>query len=441
MVAFVTLHVLEVLDEQWLSLCLCLFAVELDKFIIGPQAAQLLLNEVALLHIDGHDPQRWQILLGRFAEMAHKGDRLFGHRRRLGRIAPRAVGAIDAHELDRKSARSSHRKCDQAAVVELPVREGDETLAAAAIVPFESPALAKALLAGFQNRRRIDVIVVIVLRPGGRLHAGEEVSGRKLLGVADDDDLLSAEHAPESVLGTHLRCFVDHKEVELQVPRRHELGERERRHHKAGLQRLDCLSGPGKKLPNRSEALDLGELVAEQPHFRPGLPWPILRTNRRGGLEQLGPDGGAVGHDLGPVALGERSPTRLEQSAVVRGEPLGLARCGRTAFGDNRLEECGNTARLDGVPVAGGQKLRQSDRVETSAEAAQRNELCEFLAARGQIVNQLHRSATSRSDSSPFMAAPDQHRSSWHCGGAGARPGRQRLMLDVFPQEAVASAI
>jgi hypothetical protein len=38
-VAFVTLHVLEVLDEQRLALCLCLLAVELDKLIIGPQAA------------------------------------------------------------------------------------------------------------------------------------------------------------------------------------------------------------------------------------------------------------------------------------------------------------------------------------------------------------------------------------------------------------------
>ena len=108
-------------------------------------------------------------------------------------------------------------------------------LAAAAIVPFETPPLAKCLLAGFQNGLRIDVIVVIVLRPGGRLQAGEEVSGRKLLGVADDDDLLSAEHAAKSVLGTHLRCFVDHKEVELQVPRRHELGERERKLMKQGF--------------------------------------------------------------------------------------------------------------------------------------------------------------------------------------------------------------
>ena len=100
MVAFVTLHVLEVLDEQRLALCLCLFAVELDNLITGPQAAQLLLNEVALFHVDRHDPQRWQILLWRFGEMAHEGDRLFGHHRRLGRITPRPVCAIDAHKFD-----------------------------------------------------------------------------------------------------------------------------------------------------------------------------------------------------------------------------------------------------------------------------------------------------------------------------------------------------
>ena len=38
-VALVALYVLEVFDEQWLALRLCLFAVELDKLIISPQAA------------------------------------------------------------------------------------------------------------------------------------------------------------------------------------------------------------------------------------------------------------------------------------------------------------------------------------------------------------------------------------------------------------------
>ena len=108
----------------------------------------------------------------------------------------------------------------------------------------------------------------------------------------------------------------------------------------------------------------------------------------------------------------------------------------------------GNTARLDGVPVAGGQKLRQSDRVETSAEPAQRNELSEFLAARGEIVDQSHQGVwrkfayalgakfrqTGQSCLTGHVDVPPLARSRADCFARLFRPMREQVGLDVVLQ-------
>jgi len=93
---------------------------------------------------------------------------------------------------------------------------------------------------------------------------------------------------------------------------------------------MSCLTGVKRLLFENSLP---SNLISVQ-----GLPGSILHASRGGGPEQPGTHSAAVGRDLGPVALGERSPTRLERSAVVRGEPLGAARSGGAAFGDNCLE-------------------------------------------------------------------------------------------------------
>src|SRR5271157_1276517 len=89
-----------------------------------------------------------------------------------------------------------------------------------------------------QDRLVLKVDELVVVRPFiGR--AGEEVRGRQLLLVADDNDLSRPQHATEGVLRPHLRRLVNYYEVEFDPVRRKKLRQRERRHHKARLERLD----------------------------------------------------------------------------------------------------------------------------------------------------------------------------------------------------------
>jgi hypothetical protein len=75
------------------------------------------------------------------------------------------------------------------ASMKLLVRKRDQALAAAAVVPFEPSDLAERFAACFEDRFVVD-IVSVVRRIGPLDCAIEEISGRQLFGVANDDNLL-----------------------------------------------------------------------------------------------------------------------------------------------------------------------------------------------------------------------------------------------------------
>ena len=108
-------------------------------------------------------------------------------------------------------------KGDEPVVVELPVRDGDERLVPAPVVPAEHP-LGR-LLRGEELEDALDVggvrqaLVVLVADD-----AVEEARRRELLAVADDDGLLPTEERAERVDGLDLARLVEDDEVELTAP-------------------------------------------------------------------------------------------------------------------------------------------------------------------------------------------------------------------------------
>src|SRR5665213_2749282 len=71
-VALVPLDVFEVLNEDVFALVVSLLAIELYQLIIGRKESEFLPNQVALVDVDRHDPQRGNFLRLVVSEMPHE---------------------------------------------------------------------------------------------------------------------------------------------------------------------------------------------------------------------------------------------------------------------------------------------------------------------------------------------------------------------------------
>ena len=96
----------------------------------------------------------------------------------------------------------------------------------------------------------------------------EEVCGRQLLRIANDNRLPSPSDRADRIPRGDLRGFVEYDDVELRVIHREILRDRERRHQHAGCQLRECLRHVGDHLPNRPIGAFQAQLMAEHPQFR-----------------------------------------------------------------------------------------------------------------------------------------------------------------------------
>jgi hypothetical protein len=153
------------------------------------------------------------------------------------------VGASDALVVARlgqmneaNAAEFSVRRWEgeQIVVVIMTIAEGDEAFVAAAVMPLET-FVAQALGEEFVE----DAFEVFLLDDGFFVSgfAGvEEISGRKLFGIADDDELGAASDGADGIPNGDLRSFVEDDEVETFMGGFEILRDGKRAHQNAGLE-------------------------------------------------------------------------------------------------------------------------------------------------------------------------------------------------------------
>jgi hypothetical protein len=107
---------------------------------------------------------------------------------------------------------------DEAVFVELVVRDGDQRLVPAAVVPAQHAL--RGTLGGEQAEHALQVgRQVVLVELLGTHQAIEEAGGGKLLAVPHDHHLLAAGDRPQRVDRPHLAGLVEDDQVELQRAR------------------------------------------------------------------------------------------------------------------------------------------------------------------------------------------------------------------------------
>ena len=220
-VSFVTLHVLEVLDEQALGVG----AVErLDQSVVATVADQGLDVGALLLverdHADGR--RRATIRSHPTSDLGHNRFCLNGvgtQQLALARAVELALHAdqVDTMTVDRR-ARGAGGRCREGrepAVVVVRVAERDERLVLAAVVPRQPAlghpsldALGENALFVLDGERLVGHLVLVRARRG--LGEGR---GRHLLAVADHHDRRGPAHRPNGVSDPDLRRLVEDDQV------------------------------------------------------------------------------------------------------------------------------------------------------------------------------------------------------------------------------------
>ena len=188
-------------------------------------------------------------------------------RDRLDAVGAGAAAIVDAvrHVLERDDALVGVRAREgpEPAVVEGGVREGDQVLVAAAVVPEQRTLRQARVEAGVQHALgRLLVRVVAEGVEGGDL---EEAGRRKLATVADDDDLAGAADRADGVGGEDLARLVEDDEVEGDGRVAEVLRDRERAHQQARLEARQQVGKLGEEATERLEAALLAGLAQQQP--------------------------------------------------------------------------------------------------------------------------------------------------------------------------------
>ena len=187
-VALVALHILEILDENRL-----LRVVEpLFQALVGSaRIGQHIVDQVLLGDVEGHDADA---LFVKLAVLIAALD-LLNDRLRLLSVA--AVGAaleyaVHMHQIDLAFAVVDRREGVKLILIEVAVAECDQALVAAPVVPEQMRLRHVERKAVVENALQI-LHIEVVLVDGIR---GKERGWRHLLGIADDDGVLtSREHA------------------------------------------------------------------------------------------------------------------------------------------------------------------------------------------------------------------------------------------------------
>ena len=244
-VALVALHPLEILDEERLGVGLAEEFVEVRA--VAPGQSQRLGDAVGVGCAQRDHPQR---LLGAPLGVLKDQSNHPLHFRRVGAADPGCV-FLEWH-LDMRHAIVRQRAGEggQAAVVDVVIGEGDQPLILAAVVPAErarAPRHRQQRAHHVENRldilrqRRVLIVLFVLILAA----AGEERGGRQLLGVARHDRLASPQQRGNRVRGRNLARLVEDHHIEgwLTVERQ-QLGDHQRAHHPARLERgqhIGCL--------------------------------------------------------------------------------------------------------------------------------------------------------------------------------------------------------
>src|SRR5690242_11598434 len=123
------------------------------------------------------------------------------------------------------------RERDQTPTVKVMVREGDQCLIGAAIVPFDAARLKVRTETLIQDALRALILfgrfffLLILSAALVRQRFREEARRRKLPGIADDNQLVAAQNGGDAVFRTDLRRLVKYHQVEELRARLHILAD------------------------------------------------------------------------------------------------------------------------------------------------------------------------------------------------------------------------
>ena len=270
---------------------------------------------------------------------------------------------VHEHVLQALAARGSGER-RQAPVVERPVRERDETLVLAAVVPLQHRLRqegAEAVEDRFEPGQRRDVrrlaLALLFLRRRGQ----EERRRRQLAVVTGDHDAPAAHQGRDGVRGGDLARFVEHDDVEPGAVARQDLADHEGAHRPAGLHREQDVRGLPEELAQRQvPALAVCLRLQDRGFVRVRVPRAngVLRVDpnqpRRIHL-QVTPVRGPEARDGGGVGLGVEGGKQgiAELDFVDDGPEPGVLRP-RERVG---VREAGGPGLVDERAEPGGPKL------------------------------------------------------------------------------------
>src|ERR1700678_2078234 len=113
-------------------------------------------------------------------------------------------------------------------------------------------------------------IVVVVVVVSIEQNALKEARGRKLLRVANDDNLPAPRERADRIFRFELGRLVHDHEIELKLAGREVLSNGQRSHHETRLECHQSIRGPEYELPNRNVSLLLVDLICDKCHLGPG---------------------------------------------------------------------------------------------------------------------------------------------------------------------------
>src|ERR1700730_9633321 len=101
-IPFVSLYVLQILHEYGLALLLYLLAITVDELVVGTEAPQLFLDEIALVGVHSHQTESGNGFLVHCSEVSHELNRFFCDAAGFGAVPASLICALDADKIDRE---------------------------------------------------------------------------------------------------------------------------------------------------------------------------------------------------------------------------------------------------------------------------------------------------------------------------------------------------
>jgi hypothetical protein len=209
-------------------------------------------------------------------------------------LLPVDVGALLDHDVSHGGLRPGVREGDQAVAVHVVVRERDQALRAAAVVPVEGPGREKPrheVQKALEPRDGQRLLVLLFGLPGDV----EEGRGRELLVVPGHHRPGPPHERGDGVLGEHLARLVEHDHVEVLPCCREELAHGKGARQPAGAKGGQNIRSPVEGLPQR-------EMPGSLPRLR---------------AHQVGLVGVVVHRHDDPLGVGSRHPRRRDPESLA----------------------------------------------------------------------------------------------------------------------------